>query len=66
MKEQIQLLIAQHKLHKEEAVYELNMLSGYKQDLTLSKTNIKMLNDIEKEIEMTTLFICELEELLSF
>ena len=57
MKEQIQLLIAQHKLHKEEAVYELNMINN--------SIKFDEYPSLEKEIEMRTLFICELEQLIS-
>ena len=65
MKEQVQLLIVQYKEQKEDAEYEANMLSSFRQDLTLSKNNIKLLNDIDKEIEMLTIFILELQGLTS-
>lgn len=59
MKEQIQLLIAQHKLHLEECKVELE---GEHQVLfEYSKYDV-----IKQEIEMITLFISELQELLSF
>lgn len=60
MKEQIELLIAQHKEHKEEAEYEL--ASEIKKVL-YSQIGVK--TKLIKEIEMRTLFIIELEELIS-
>ena len=56
MKEQIQLLIAQHKIHKEECEIEMN--SNYDRAFYDEA--------LFKEIEMRSLFISELEELLSF
>lgn len=60
MKEQIELLIAQHKEHKEEAEYEL----AYEIEKVLySQIGVK--TKLIKEIEMRTLFISELKELIS-
>jgi hypothetical protein len=52
MKEQIKLLIEQHRLFKQEAEVELNLSKGF---------HVYTLN---KEIEMRTIFISELEGLL--
>ena len=49
MKEQIQLLIAQHKLHKEECEVEWVNADEY------------LAIQLEKEIEMRSVFISELE-----
>jgi hypothetical protein len=57
MKEQIKLLIEQHKLHKNECEEELNSLKNYiGGEFTFFA--------IQKEVEMRTLFISELEQLL--
>lgn len=55
MKEQVQLLIAQHKMHVEECKEELQKLDG---DYI---NGAKLL----EQIEMRTLFISELENLIS-
>ena len=55
MKEQIQLLIAQHKMLREEANYEMNNpINGILDN-----------SDLLKEIEMRSVFISELENLIS-
>lgn len=59
MKEQIQLLIAQHRLHKVEAEQELNYEL---QKVLYSQPGVK--TKLRKEIEMRTVFISELENLL--
>lgn len=59
MKKQIQLLIAQHSLHKAEADQELNYEL---QKVLYSQPGVK--TKWRKEIEMRTVFISELENLL--
>lgn len=59
MKEQIQLLIAQHRLHKVEAEQELNYEL---QKVLYSQPGVK--TKLRKEIEMRTVFISELKNLL--
>jgi hypothetical protein len=54
MKEQIKLLIEQHRLHKQEAEIE---------STSKSYANYQK-RELYKEVEMRTLFISELEELL--
>ena len=55
MKEQIELLIAQHKLFREECEIEISS--------THSRSLFELLS---KEIELRTVFLSELENLLSF
>lgn len=57
MKEQIKLLIAQHKLYKEECEIELK---------NLEYSNLFLKPKLRGEIEMRNVFISELEELLSY
>lgn len=61
MKQAIQQLIEQHKLHKAEAEIELasEVEKGF-------YSQIGTKHSLKKEIEMRTLFISELQELLSF
>ena len=55
MKEQIQILIAQHKLFIEEC------------EIGISSTHSRGLFEVlSKEIELRTVFLSELENLLSF
>ena len=54
MKEQIQLLIAQHKMLREEAEQEMD-----------SYTDAMCYKDRYTEVEMRSVFISELEDLIS-
>jgi hypothetical protein len=57
MKEQIQILIGEHKLNKQQAEVELDSFEGamvYEERFT----------ELDKEVELRQLFIQELEELL--
>ena len=56
MRGQIELLIAQHKLHKEECELEFN---------SLEYSNLFLKPQLRREIEMRSVFISELENLIS-